>query len=330
MGQSKVTDLQRQVSKLQDTRISMEEEMSRLRSEKTRIVERNAHLVEACDPNEIGKVKQKLQHVLEEKEVLESELKGVQIALDMHQQKNLDLKEQLEKTSNPQVLTQIQEKLKRYRQERDSAKKQLSLLREEIELTHGEEIGTLKQTIEELKGKKRKYREGVRQYEEVNHDLVVQMKEKDEMIAFLQSIHGNGDEEEDGHYGDVYSDEDVGVSNPSHHYPLHRGGVSSSVQSLPVSSEPRQRSRSGVITTTNIDHTHQRSSHTSLIETRKMGKSNIGTGRSVIGTTPSQYTPSSSQYTPSLNTDDTLLPVSYCKDASYVYMTTCTCTCSYD
>ncbi len=288
--------------------------MSKLRSEKTKVVERNAHLVDACDPNEIMKVKQKLEQVLDEKEVLESDLKEIRAALDIHQQKNIDLKEQLEKTSDPLVLTQIQERLKRYKQERDNVKRQLQTVSEEMRASHGQEMEKMELMIEELKGKKRKYREACRRYEEVNEGLVLQLREKDELVAFLQNIHDNIDEQEDGSDNVVnYLENEVGVvTTPSpSHYSLQRG---SSVQSLPVMSEQQRGSRSGIISTAKADHTHI-GSHTSLIDTTRMKK-----GKTPIGH-------SATESSLSLKTDDSIYAVS-------VYRTctppTCTCTCIWD
>ena len=103
-----MSNLQKQMKEFQDTRVSLEIQLGELHSEKTERAERNAHLVEACDPNNLSKVIQELELVLEEKEILERELKSIQDNLALHQERNLKLHEQLEKTSYPQKLTQIQ------------------------------------------------------------------------------------------------------------------------------------------------------------------------------------------------------------------------------
>ena len=156
--QLETSNLQKQVKELQDTRISLEIQLGELHSEKTELAEHNAHLVEACDPNNLSKVIQELELVLDEKEILERELKSTQDNLALHQERNLKLQEQLEKTSYPQELTQIQQRMQRYKLERESAKKELEIAREEIMGKH-QEVEKLEQIIEELKGEKRKYQE---------------------------------------------------------------------------------------------------------------------------------------------------------------------------
>ena len=265
--------------------------MSKIRSEKTKMAERNAHLVEACDPEEISKVRQELELALEEKELLESDLKGIQIALETHQQKNLDLREQLDRTSDPQIVTQIDEKMKRYKQERDIAKKQMASLKEKMEMMsmdHSNEIQRWQEAVEELKNKKRKYRESCKRYEQINESLTREMREKDELIAFLQDIVGDGqgeeeefgeewrNEEEDEVGGDTSSDKRGGVSyldssrSPQLSLKVARNSshLISSTHSLPATSEQQRKPRSGIIlTSTSKASSAHRGSQTSLGKT---------------------------------------------------------------
>ena len=133
--------------------------------------------MEVCDPNNLSKVKQELELVLEEKEILERELKSTRDNLALHQERNLKLQEQLEKTSYPQELTQIQQRMQRYKLERESAKKDLEITREEVMCKH-REVEKLEQIIQELKGKKRRYRDGCKSLEQANEDLRTELKEK--------------------------------------------------------------------------------------------------------------------------------------------------------
>ena len=298
------------MKELQDTRVSLEIQLGELRSEKTELAERNAHLVEACDPNNLSKVKQELELVLEEKEILERELKSTQDNLALHQERNLELQEQLEKTSDPQKLTQIQQRMQRYKQERESAKKELEIAREEVMGKH-REVEKLEQIIEELKGKKRKYREGCKSLEQVNEDLQTELKEKNELIAFLQNVHDYGNEEEEDGEGVANMETDMGVSHPDSSYSFspmsgqltdNQHLFTSSTHSVPAASWTQRKTKSGVITTTTpkVDSTPTRSC-TSLVDQPPRRSSKGSFSRS-----PNPH----DTHNPSLNIDETIISVS--------------------
>ena len=55
-GQLKIEEGQKQLKDLQNLRVKMETDLSGLRSERTQTLERNAQLLEACDPEKYGKL----------------------------------------------------------------------------------------------------------------------------------------------------------------------------------------------------------------------------------------------------------------------------------
>ena len=300
-----MSDLHKKIRDLQDMRIHMEQEMSTLRAEKTNLTERNAALVKSCDPNEIDKVKQELEQILEEKELFEEELKNIQIILESHQKKNLDLKQQLERTSNPENLEKIQEKLKRYRQERDGYRKQVGVVKEEMEARVREEKMKWESTVEQLISKKRKYREQCKIYERRNFELVQEIKEKNKTIAFLQDIHGNGQEYSDvGVEGLIDSDDEMGVANTPQ-FSANLGHLSSAY-SLPIELEPRKKVSSGIVLTSRAPSSTHKNSYTSVVKSVPVEMMATPTSRRPEGLPPSSPP---GQYIPSLNVDDYIFPV---------------------
>ncbi len=303
-----MSDLHKQMGDLQDMRIHMEQEMSTLRAEKTKLTERNAALVKSCDPNEIDKVRQELEQVLEEKELYEAELKNTQAILESHQKKNIDLKQQLELTSNPQTLDKIQEKLKRYRQERETYRKQVGVVKEEMEARVREEKMKWEGIVERLQSKRIKYREQCKIYEQSNSELMRQMKEKDKAIAFLQDVHGNGQEYSDaGVEGLMDSEDELGVANtsPTSQFSTNLEHLSSAY-SLPIESEPRKKVRSGIVLTSKAPSSAHKSSYTSVVKSVPVDMMATPTYRRPEGLSPSSPP---GQYIPSLNVDDRILVV---------------------
>ena len=54
--------------------------------------------------------------------------------------------------------------------------------------------------------------------EQANEDLQAELKEKNELIAFLQDVHDYGNEEEEDGEGVANMEKDMGVSHPDSSY----------------------------------------------------------------------------------------------------------------
>ena len=175
-----------------------------------------------------------------------------------------------------------------------------------------QEVEKLEQIIQELKGKKRGYREGCKSLEQVNEDLDLQaeLKEKNELIAFLQDVHDYGNEEEEDEEGVANIEKDMGVSHPDSSYSFSMLGqltdnqhlLTSSTHSVPATSRTQRKTKSGVITTTTpkVDST-PRGSYISLID-QPPRRSSKGS----FSHSPNPH----DAHNPSLNIDETIIPVS--------------------
>ena len=216
-GLTKISKLQKQLKDLQDLRVKQERDLGTLRAEKTQILEHNAELVETSNPEKYTKLKQEVTRLHTQNKELESQLRQAKQNLKLNEEHNLELQKQLEATSNPEILQTIQQKIQKYKQERDTARDlvkqvkitsadndqqhELAIQTLEAELAEWKmEVAKMRQTLAEQKAKKKKYRDSCHQVEGFCRDLQMQLQEKEETIISLQSLldhHGNKDYEEE-------------------------------------------------------------------------------------------------------------------------------------
>lgn len=145
--------MMRRMTELQDTRVSMEEELRQLREERASILQENAHLREGSQPQNYTNLKLKYENivsVLRESELALNEEKKVNSEL---QTVNLELHQKLVTATDPDKLKSIQERMVRYKNERDQAKSELEeaqsqLITAEIDAKSAQD--TLGQATEEL------------------------------------------------------------------------------------------------------------------------------------------------------------------------------------
>jgi chromosome segregation ATPase len=181
--QQKLEEAMKQTKELQDIRVKMEADLYELRSEKTQILEHNALLVESCDPEKYSKLKKEMVSLQRKLSEREEEIVKLNESLQFHQERNVEFKDQLEAALNEDTLQQIQEKISKYKKERDNCKEQMKQMKVENEeklrhISHlektvaslmkeleGKEDDLVKliKKVDEYKAKKLKYQEMVKQ-----------------------------------------------------------------------------------------------------------------------------------------------------------------------
>lgn len=117
--------MMKRMAELQDTRVTMEGELCQLREERASILQENASLREGSQPQNYANLKENYKGVvgmLHEAEVALSEEKKLNSEL---QSVNLELHQKLVSATDPEKLKSIQERMVRYKNERDVAKSEL-------------------------------------------------------------------------------------------------------------------------------------------------------------------------------------------------------------
>ena len=137
--QTKLSDVTARQQELQSIRLQHEQELGTLRSERTQTLERNAQLVEACDPEKNLKLKKEIQWLDSKRRELESELESTKKTFAIYQTHNFELKKQLDAASNPETLKQIEQKITKYKTEKEATKE----LMKQMKLNHEEELRKL-------------------------------------------------------------------------------------------------------------------------------------------------------------------------------------------
>jgi hypothetical protein len=114
--------MMKRMTELQDTRITLEGELCQLREERAGILQENASLREGSQPQNYTNLKTRYESVvdvLHKTEVALSEEKKTNSEL---QSVNLELHQRLVTATDPEKLKSIQERMVRYKKERDVAK----------------------------------------------------------------------------------------------------------------------------------------------------------------------------------------------------------------
>ena len=131
-------NIRSQLAELQQVRVQLENELVPLREERARILTENAHLREGTQPEKYANLKENYEvldgHCRKLEEALEEEKALVQRLEDT----NSRMQAQLSEATNPDQLQTIRTRMERYRQERDTASKQVDELQEQLEMHKAE------------------------------------------------------------------------------------------------------------------------------------------------------------------------------------------------
>ena len=127
-------NIRSQLAELQQVRVQLENELVPLREERARILTENTRLREGTQPEKYANLK-------ENYEVLDGHCRQVEKALEEQKalverltETNSRMQVQLSEATNPDQLQTIRARMERYRQERDTANKQIEELQEELEM----------------------------------------------------------------------------------------------------------------------------------------------------------------------------------------------------
>ena len=194
---TELSQLQDRFSELQQVRMKMEKELATLRSERSDILQQNAMLTEASNIDKYTKLKKEHGQLSSQRKQLQALLEEEKEKAHILQDKNLELQQQLQEATNPEKLAAIQQKMGRYRQERDQARDWTQVLQSELETVKqqagGEEleramqeVASLKNKLVRMTAKKDRYKNEGIQVAEMVTALREELAEKDATIAGLQ------------------------------------------------------------------------------------------------------------------------------------------------
>ena len=131
---------------LQQTRISLENEVQPLREERASMLRENALMREGSNPESYRKLRL-------EYDTLKARCEEVESVLAMNEDTNREMQTKLNDATNPDVLVSIQGRLSRYKVERDQARKQIEALEQQLAVS---EAGR-QEAIENLQGSTEQY-----------------------------------------------------------------------------------------------------------------------------------------------------------------------------
>lgn len=117
--------MMKRLTELQDTRVTMEEELCQLREERASILKENADLHEGSQPQNYTNLKQKYERIVSVLRATELAVSEEKQANSELQSVNLELHQRLVSATDPEKLKSIQERMVRYKNERDTAKSEL-------------------------------------------------------------------------------------------------------------------------------------------------------------------------------------------------------------
>ena len=205
--QSELSQLQERFSELQQVRMKMEKELATLRSERAEILQQNAMLMEASNIDKYTKLKKEHGQLSAQRKQLQALLEEEKEKAQLLHDKNLQLQQQLEEATNPEKLAAIQQKMGRYKQERDQARDKAQSLQAELgqgsrqELERAlQDVAALQNKVAQLTAKKNRYREERNQIVETAKSLEMKLAEKDALLESYQlqlSLDGAAVEEEE-------------------------------------------------------------------------------------------------------------------------------------
>lgn len=159
--------MMKRMEELQDTRVTMEEELRQLRQERSSILQENASLREGSQPQVYANLKLNYENVinhLRETEMALNERKKLCTEL---QSANSDLHQKLVMATDPELLKSVQDRMVRYKNERDAAKKELEdkqvqvltaeMLQHQLD-SKDEEMAQLQKDLQRYETKMKAYR----------------------------------------------------------------------------------------------------------------------------------------------------------------------------
>lgn len=187
-------------TELQQLRTKQESELAILRSERADMLQQNAELLEASNPDKYSKLKKEHGQLTAGNKQLQRKLEEEKETVYLLQEQNLALKQQLEEATNPDKLEVIQQKIGRYKQERDAArgevqnlKLQLQVMTSELQQKDSESMRALQSErergrteVQYLKGKVKKYKEDYKQISKTIDTMKTRMAEKTDTIEHLR------------------------------------------------------------------------------------------------------------------------------------------------
>lgn len=194
--------LMKRMEELQDKRVAMEDELRSLRAERSSILQENASLYEGNQPQKYFNLKTNYENVLQH-------LREKELALNEEQKQraelhaaNRELHQRLVMATDPEKLKSVQDRVVRYRNERDQAKvelesKQANLVAAEVASQsaqsvldmRGEEVVKLKRELQRAESRVQRYREE-RKKERENTKLLRQQIRTQELSVTTPRLEG--------------------------------------------------------------------------------------------------------------------------------------------
>ena len=127
-------NIRSQLAELQQVRVQLENELVPLREERARILTENARLREGTQPEKYANLKENYEALDEQCRQLEKALEEEKALVETLNDTNSRMQLQLSEATNPDQLQTIRARMERYRQERDTANKQIEELQEQLEI----------------------------------------------------------------------------------------------------------------------------------------------------------------------------------------------------
>ena len=174
-GKTNMIDYDTVVDKLtflQETRVTMEEELGHLREERASILKENASLREGSQPQLYAKLKMRYEDTTSHLQAVNASYKEQKKVREQLEAANVELHQKLVKATDQNMLRPIQERLDRYKKERDTARancdeldSKLAIMSADLhsarEYAEGQEkeVTLLKVELSKLEIKLRSYRE---------------------------------------------------------------------------------------------------------------------------------------------------------------------------
>ena len=172
-----VSDLRTRMLELQQTRGQLENEVAEMRDQKEKMLMENAQL------REVATQPTKYQHAVEENKQLKRDnqelgnaLERAQAELQVFKENSMALKEQLDKATDQATLDAINDKMSKYKNERDDARAQVQALQEQLH-TQGSGGGASADVISKMS-----------RYRDERNEAIAQVQAKQAEIAKLNTI----------------------------------------------------------------------------------------------------------------------------------------------
>ena len=169
-----ITDLRTRMLELQQTRGQLENQVAEMREQKEKMLMENAQL------REVATQPTKYQHAVEENKQLKRDnqelgnaLERAQTELQVFKENSMALKEQLDKATNQTTLDAINDKMSKYKSERDDARAQVQALQEQLQSGGGASGDVVSK---------------MSRYREERNEALVQVKTQQTEIAKLSAI----------------------------------------------------------------------------------------------------------------------------------------------